>query len=102
MQLTQMLDRRRSDRHPISIPVSVSSVDGPDRTGVLDNLSDTGLLFHSRSRFQVGERLSVVFHEGTLRRDVTGRVVRTSLVDTDGAFFQHVTGIRFESGTRSP
>ena len=91
-----MTERRRADRQPLSVPINITTLDGRPRVGMLENVSDTGLAFYSRSTYEVGDRVNVAFHDGAARRDVTGRVVRTSLSETDAAFFHHVTGIRFE------
>jgi hypothetical protein len=91
-----MRERREASRHRVLTPVNVSTVDRPDRVGMLDDVSAHGLAFHSRSRYQIGERLSVMFQDGDARRDVTGRVVRTSLETNEDAFFHHVTAVRLD------
>jgi hypothetical protein len=91
-----MSERRSHVRQPANVVVNVSTETRKDRVGVTSDLSETGMLFHSLSRFSVGERVDIVFGEADAERVASGRVVRTSR-DTRWHLFPNVTAIRFDS-----
>lgn len=92
-----MLDRRRFERHPIQVPVNVSTQVRRDRVGVIRDVSASGVLFHSRSQFAIGERLAMQFRLARDLSSAAGRVVRTTTDDSADAFFRHVTAVRFDA-----
>jgi len=90
-------ERRRFFRKPIQIAVSVSTAERKDRVGCTRDLSAKGLLFHSASRFAVGERVDLMFRlarQGPLTT-ATARVVR-AMRDRDQELFQHITAVEFD------
>jgi hypothetical protein len=89
-----MNERRRDERRQTSAPVFVASVDRNDRAGNLRDVSQRGALFTGRSRFELGERISVRFPSAA--RVVAGRVVRVGLDADDDTLFQYVTAVRFD------
>jgi hypothetical protein len=93
-----MKERRRAERHPIAplaAAIQVCSAERRERGAVIRDFSETGLLFVSRTRFAVGERVVVKFDE---REGCgTGRVVRQSLDDQDGTLFHHLTAIELDA-----
>jgi hypothetical protein len=51
----------RASRHSVHAPIAIDAPERPGRAGVSRNISTTGMLFHSASRFKVGERLRLRF-----------------------------------------
>ncbi len=94
-------ERRIFERHPIQTPVNVCTDHRRDRVGVIRDVSRSGMLFHSRSRFALGERVALMFyvpHEGQYIRGTTaGRVVRAFVDDNLECMFQHVTAVQFDA-----
>jgi hypothetical protein len=81
--------------------VNVCTAERRDRAGIIRDVSASGVLFHSRSKFKVGERVSLMFYvkrKGEQVKGTTaGHVVR-SFVDNDlNNMFQHVTAVRFDA-----
>ena len=97
-----MAERRGFQRIPIITPVNISTVERRDRIGMIRDVSADGMLFHSRSRFAIGERVSVYFDVDANRHDISGRVVRASLDTNHDTLFQHLTAIRFEAPLATP
>ena len=98
-----MTERRGSIRHAVSaVPVSISTVDRNDRVGMIEDESNGGVLFRSRSRNELNERITVLFELHASQHMASGTVVRTSLATEDGAFFQQLTGVRFEKPIEVP
>jgi hypothetical protein len=99
-------ERRNFPRHPIQVPVNVSTTVRRDRAGMIRDVSASGMLFHSRSQFDIGERLVLQFRvasdpdeqlAGRPAKSATGLVVRT-FCDTDiHAIFPFITAVRFEA-----
>jgi hypothetical protein len=94
-----MRDRRRAERFMImpvaNATIQVSSTERRERGAVIRDLSETGLLFVSRSRFDIGERLVVKFPQDG--GSGTGRVVRESLDDHEDTLFHHLIAIEFDA-----
>ena len=90
-------DRRRYLRHPIQVPVEVSSAVRRGRVGMIRDLSASGVLFHSLSRFAVGERLAVMFRLAKLRGSTAGQVVRIDTDDHPDNIFRFLTAVRFDA-----
>ena len=94
-------DRRRFGRIPIFTPVNVCTAERRDRAGMIRDVSASGVLFHSRSKFAIGERVSLMFYvrrEGEAVKGTTaGHVVRSFVDDNRDAMFQHVTAVRFDA-----
>lgn len=97
-------DRRRYDRHPIQVPVNVCTDKRRDRAGVIRDVSANGMLFHSQSKFAVGERVSLMFyvpHKAEagerVKGTTAGHVVRAFVDDNVECMFKHVTAVRFDA-----
>jgi hypothetical protein len=89
-----MNERRREERHPSSTEVHVGSLDRNDRVSNLKDVSPHGALFTGRSKFSLGERITVRFP--TASRVVAGRVVRVSFDASDDTLFQYLTAVHFD------
>jgi hypothetical protein len=94
-------DRRRFGRHPVSTPVNVCTASRRDRAGMIRDVSASGVLFHSLSKFAIGERVSLMFY---MRRDgerlkgsTSGEVVRAYIDDDVNNFFRNITAVRFDA-----
>lgn len=92
-----MTNRRRFERHSIQVPVSVSTAVRRDRVGVIRDVSASGVLFHSRSKFEVGERVTVMFKVAHRKGTSAGRVVRTDTDDHPDNIFRFLTAVRFDA-----
>ena len=93
-----MGERRRFARHPVKVAVSVTSINRRDRVGVTRDVSASGLLFHSVSEFQIGERVKVVFRPPRSRLSSTlGLVVRTRHDPDNASPFRFVTAVVFDA-----
>ena len=89
-------ERRRANRHPFASPVNVCTDTRKDRVGMGRDASRTGILFRSRSKFAIGERVELTFQvdRGLLNR--RGRVVRSWRVTDPAALFPHATAVEFD------
>jgi len=76
-----MAERRRSIRYPINFPVRIDAPEKADRLGVSHDVSTSGMLLLTRSRFRLGQRLELRFRttQQAVERCVHGRVVRLSV-----------------------
>ena len=94
-------ERRNNQREPLHAVMGINS-NGRDRerAGVTRNLSATGALFHSASRYQAGERVKLRFRDPVSHREleeVSARVVRTEIEPIEkGSFFCHLVAVEFE------
>jgi hypothetical protein len=88
-----MTERRWSQRHPIQVPVNVSTPVRKDRVGMIRDVSTSGMLFHSLSKFAVGEQLELNFHVGAGAAVAT--VVRAACDSNPDNMFRFVTAVRF-------
>ena len=92
-------DRRHHNRQLVHAVVGIDADDRRDRVGVTRNLSPTGALFHSASRFEPGETLELLYREPGSEEDVRvkAKVVRTEIDDPkSGSFFCHLTAVQFD------
>ncbi|MGE0545746.1 MAG: PilZ domain-containing protein [Kofleriaceae bacterium] len=89
-----MTERRWSQRHEIQVPVNVSTNVRRDRVGVIRDVSSTGMLFHSLSKFAVGEQLTLNFHVG--QGAATATVVRAACDANPENMFRFLTAVRFD------
>jgi hypothetical protein len=92
-----MSERRRFERHPIQVPVNISTAARRDRVGVVRDLSASGMLFHSRSEFALGERLALEFRIHRDQGSTAGRVVRTFCDPVLGVTFPYLTAVQFDA-----
>ena len=89
-----MNNRRRSARQPVNVAVNITTPDRPEQIGVSRDVSDSGMLFHSLSRFDVGVRVQLLFRTGEREEVVTARVVRSSR-DPAWSFYPNATAVTF-------
>lgn len=92
-----MAERRRYERKPVSVPVNVSTKVRRDRVGVTRDISASGVLFHSVSRFTSGEQVVVMFKVNKKHSSTTGRVVRSATDDNADGAFRYVTAVQFDA-----
>ena len=90
-------ERRRFTRHPIHVAVSITTADRHDRVGVTRDLSESGLLFHSLSQFQPGERVWLVFQAARRANCATGEVVRAVQDPNETSLLRYVTAVKFDA-----
>lgn len=90
-------DTRRSQRIPVYAAIGIDTEDRPGRSGITRNVSERGLLFHSMSRFALGEKLELVYRSPRTRTDTRlhARVVRVAS-DTGDTSFPHLCAVEFE------
>jgi hypothetical protein len=100
-----MDERRDEDRLQRYTVVGIDCGDHTDRVGITRNVSAKGALFHSASRFEVGDRLILITQtpgsDGEER--VEARVVRTEVEPpaTDSSF-PHLTAVEFDEPIELP
>lgn len=92
-----MSERRRFERHPIQVPVNVSTEVRRDRVGMIRDLSASGVLFHSLSKFAIGERVVIQYRVGKARGSTAGHVVRATTDSNTHNMFRFVTAVRFDA-----
>jgi len=92
-----MSERRRHLRYPIQVPVDVSTAVRRHRVGMIRDLSASGILFHSLSRFAVGETLALMFRLAKHRGSTGGCVVRVDTDDHPDNIFRFLTAVRFDA-----
>ena len=90
-----MRDRRGHVRHRANLVVSVSTEERKDRVAVSSDVSAGGMVFHSLSRFSVGEVVNLIFEVGPDERTAVGRVVRAGR-DPRWHLFPNVTAVAFD------
>ncbi len=81
----QGAERRRSTRRYLSIPTRIDTRKQQHRFGMTQNLSRTGALFATPSRFRIGERATLRFcvGEGEESEPIEARIVRLELNEAD-------------------
>jgi hypothetical protein len=92
-------NRRVFDRRAMFAAIGIDSAREKDRAGVTRDVSPGGLLFHSRSRFSLGEQMVVTYRDpGTQQeRKIPARVVRVaSDLQTAASSSPHLCAIEFE------
>jgi len=90
-------NRRRFERHPIQVPIKISTSVRHDRVGVIRDVSASGLLFHSVSQFELGERVTVMFKAPHGKGVAAGEVVRTDTDEHPDNAFRFLTAVRFDA-----
>jgi len=91
-----MSERRAYARHSANVVVGISTTERRDRVGVTSDVSATGLLLHSLSKFAIGERVTLMFRTQDVESEATGRVVRTSR-DLTWHLFPNVHAVELEA-----
>ena len=92
-----MSERRRYERKPVTVPVNVSTRIRRDRVGVTRDLSASGVLFHSVSKFEPGENVVLMFKVNKRHGSTTGRVVRSVANDNADTVFRYLTAVCFDA-----
>lgn len=92
-----MSERRRYQRLPIHVPVNVSTTVRRDRVGMIRDLSVSGVLFHSLSKYALGERVVVMFKLAGRKGISSGRVVRAAIDPNLENMFRFVTAVSFDA-----
>lgn len=90
-------ERRRYERLPIQVPVNISTTVRRDRVGMIRDLSASGVLFHSLSKFAIGERVVVMFKLAKRKGVTAGHVVRASIDPNLDNMFRFVTAVSFDA-----
>lgn len=93
-----MGDKRRSARHMVVVPVQIDSEQRKDRLGVTRDVSNSGTLLLSNSKFAIGEKLRVTFYvssDSTEPQKTVGEVVRVEQLQA-GLQWRYAMALRFE------
>ncbi len=91
--------RRMFKRTPVYAAIGIDTEERKDRAGVTRNVSPGGLLFHSMSRFSLGERIRLTYrsHQTQENRQIEARVVRVaSDLPSSGSAFPHLCAVEFD------
>jgi hypothetical protein len=91
-----MSERRNHVRHPANVVVAISTDERKDRVGVTSDVSATGTLVHSLSRFAVGERVSLMYRFNGVESIARGKIVRTGR-DDRWMMFPNAAAVEFET-----
>jgi hypothetical protein len=91
-----MEERRQAARIRVSVPVAITTSYAPERVGVTRDVSATGILFQSVTKFEVGEDMRVVFTVNNASAVATGRVVRAQVDPNLDTSFRHITAVKFD------
>ena len=89
---------RQSDRHVVVVVVQIDSEQRKERIGVTRDVSTSGTLLLSNSKFELGERLEVTFHVSSDPSGVRkehGEVVRVDKLES-GRQWRYATALRFD------
>ena len=91
-------NHRRATRIPVYAAIGIDTDEREGRAGITRNVSERGLLFHSMSRFALGEKLELVYRSPNTRQDtrLPARVVRVAS-DLGDTSFPHLTAVEFEN-----
>ncbi len=96
----QGAERRIFSRRPVHAAIAIDTADRENRIGVTRNLSASGVMFHTASRFEIGDKLDVTFRGPPvipIDTRVRGRVVRVLHdVKESGMLFPHVIAVKFD------
>lgn len=79
-----MQERRQHERHRVWFPLRIDTDTRRDRLGISFDASASGVCLGTRSRLEVGDRLTLSFRmleDASPWRTVQGRVVRSELDD---------------------
>jgi hypothetical protein len=89
---------RQSERHVIAVVVQIDSAQRKERIGITRDVSASGTLFLSNSKFEIGEWLEVTFHisedPGSIRKG-HGEVVRVERLEP-GRQWRYAMALRFD------
>ncbi|MGC4117683.1 MAG: PilZ domain-containing protein [Myxococcales bacterium] len=90
-------NRRRADRRIVVVPVQIDSSERKERLGVTRDVSHSGTLFLSNSKFAIGEKLQVTFFvssESQTGHKTEGEVVRVEQLSS-GLQWRYAMALRF-------
>jgi len=92
---------RRSSRHELRFPVSLESPSKQGRVGVARNVSETGVLLGTPSRFDTGQRIRVRFRTSAdgPHVELAGTVVRTGF-DPSGEWLGRLIAVQFDRAVK--
>jgi len=90
-------NNRQAERIPVYAAIGIDADERSGRAGITRNVSERGLLFHSMSRFSLGQRLELIYRSPKTRRDtrLSARVVRVAS-DLSDTSFPHLCAVEFE------
>lgn len=93
-------ERRRCERLPVAIPTRIDTPSFQGRIGVTRNVSRTGMLIGTPSRFRIGERATLELRvgEGDSARSIeqSGRIVRLEMNGRDETgIWSYLMAVRF-------
>ena len=90
-------------RETVFAPTNINTNERRDRVGMIREMSRTGALFHSRSQFAIGERLSMKYRaESGDFAFAEGTVVRAFRDTCDDNMFPHLTAVHFDGEADLP
>ena len=91
-------NRRRHARRAFFEPVNICTDTRKDRAGISHDVSPNGIMFHSRSRFMIGERVDLTFRISSVElKYVSGRVVRASAAPSYDSTFPYEAAVEFDA-----
>ena len=77
--MSQTSNRRQATRRVVVVPVQIDSAERKERLGVTRDVSQSGTLLLSNSKFAIGEKLDVTFYvssDAKSGKKIQGEVVR--------------------------
>ncbi len=92
-------NRRRAQRHVVVVPVQIDSDQRKERLGVTRDVSDSGTMLLSNSKFTVGEKLELTFYVTSNPQDVkktVGEVIRVEQLQS-GLQWRYAMALAFKS-----
>lgn len=96
--MSESSNRRVAPRRMVVVPVQIDSAERKERLGVTRNVSFSGTLFLSNSKFQIGERLAVTFYlsdDARTARRAQGEVVRIDQLQA-GLQWRYAMALQFD------
>ncbi|MBW2460604.1 MAG: PilZ domain-containing protein [Deltaproteobacteria bacterium] len=97
-------ERRRARRRFTTLPVRIDTTTRPDRLAIIRNVSRTGALLATRSRFRIGAKAVLLFKTEAKgkRSAVEARIVRLELNSHDGTgLWPYLAAVSFETPLES-
>jgi hypothetical protein len=101
----QAAERRRALRQPLTIPARVDTKSRPQRFAMTRNVSKTGALLATPSRFHIGERATLRFRtpDSSDYRRVEARIVRLELnPENHVGLWPYLAAVRFAEPLDDP
>ncbi len=90
-------ERRRSLRLPLWVPTRIDTATQPNRFGMTRNVSSTGALLGTPTRFRIGERADIELRLPNQEpKNVPGRIVRLEVNESDEVgLWRYLMAVRF-------